>query len=77
MSKFELGQRVKSTWGGDNPDIVVARGDDGVLAGYEDNPAVQEYVECFVSDPDDFVVLFDDDGECGYGYDGDGDFEAE
>lgn len=77
MSKFELGQRVKSAWCGNKPGIVVARGDDGVLEGYEDNPVVQEYVELYVQDPDDFVVLFDDDGECGYGYDGDNDFKAE
>ena len=79
MSKLELGQRVVGNWGiredGSAKGVVVYRGDTGYLSPeYADNAAVK-YVIHLATDDDDFLVLHDD-GLVGYGYDGDGDYEA-
>lgn len=87
MSKLELGQRVKSSWFGNAVGVVVYRGDTGEsLPAFDAHPDVDMY-RGLASDDDDFIVLFDDTqaegvsgklaGVLGYGYDDDGDFEAE
>jgi hypothetical protein len=74
MSKLASGQRVSSSWATPNG-IVVFRKDTGYLSPeYADIPAVRDVV-FLATDDDEFIVLRDD-GIAGYGYDGDGDYEA-
>ena len=76
MSKLSLGQRVVSTWGYGKirKGTVVYRPTIGYAAGFEHNGAVADVASAAVDD-DDFLVLHDS-GEVGYGFDGDGDYEA-
>lgn len=86
MSKFKLGQRVKSTWFGGAVGVVVYRRDtDESLPAFDEHVDADDY-RSMASDDDDFVVLYDAEqstdtdvdvaGSLGYGYDDDGDFEA-
>ena len=86
MSKFKLGQAVKSSWEGGAVGVVVYRRDtDESLPAFDEHPDADLY-RGMASDDDDFVVLYDETqaegtsgevaGALGYGYDDDGDFKA-